>query len=229
MRLLWFLVVVPMLLSLPQETGGATGEASLDPWPSVGVWAESVLDTLSLDQKVGQLILTHANGTPSNLRGAEFNRLVQRVERFGVGGLLFFKGNADDQATLTQRLQARASIPLLVAQDMETGAGMRTSGTTRFPNAMALGAAADPALAYAMGRAIAAESRALGIHQNYAPVADLNTNPHNPIINVRAFGADPNAASRLVVAYQQGLQDGGVIATLKHFPGHGDTEVDSHA
>ncbi|MEO0855968.1 MAG: glycoside hydrolase family 3 N-terminal domain-containing protein [Bacteroidota bacterium] len=227
--LLWLVLALPLLVVWPEDTGGSRDVVSQDPWPGTGAWADAVLDTLSLDAKVGQLILTDAHGRPDHLSGGHFRRLTSRVEDYGVGGLLFFRGNANDQAELTRRLQQRAAIPLLIAQDMETGAGMRTSGTTRFPNAMALGATGDPALAYAMGRGIAAESRVLGIHQNYAPVADLNTNPRNPIINVRAFGADPRAASRMVIGYAQGLQDGGVVATLKHFPGHGDTQVDSHA
>ncbi|MEL7361651.1 MAG: glycoside hydrolase family 3 N-terminal domain-containing protein [Bacteroidota bacterium] len=230
MRLLfWLVIALPLLVVWPEETGGTHERTTQDPWPGTGAWADAVLDTLSLDAKVGQLILTDAHGRPDHLSGAHFRRLVDRVENYGVGGVLFFRGNAADQAELTRRLQQRAPLPLLIAQDMETGAGMRTEGTTRFPNAMALGATGDPALAYAMGRGIAAEARALGIHQNYGPVADLNTNPQNPIINVRAFGADPRAASRMVIGYTQGLQDGGAIATLKHFPGHGDTRIDSHA
>ena len=112
---------------------------------------------------------------------------------------------------------------------MEYGVGMRLQGATAFPRAMALGATRDPALAYLVGRAVAEEARTLGVHQNYAPVADVNNNPLNPIINVRSFGEDPRLVASLTAAYIRGMQDGGLIATAKHFPGHGDTDTDSHA
>src|SRR5690606_35403673 len=140
---------------------------------------------------------------------------------------LFLVGDAGRQAELTRELQAKARIPMLVVQDMEHGVAMRVAGTTAFPSAMALGASGDPALAYAMGRRVAEEAKALGVHVNLAPVGDVNVNPDNPIINVRSFGEDPQAVAQLAAAYLQGLQDGGLIATAKHFPGHGDTDVDS--
>jgi beta-glucosidase-like glycosyl hydrolase/CubicO group peptidase (beta-lactamase class C family) len=197
-------------------------------WPGTAAWAEAVLDTLSLEQKAAQLLVTHAYGTPEGTRGDEWRRLVHLVEDVGVGGVLFFAGEAETQAQATRALQERAAIPLLVVQDMEHGAGMRVEGATAFPNPMALGAARSPGLAYLMGRAVAEEARALGVHQNYAPVADVNNNPLNPIINVRSFGEDPDLVAALTAAYLRGMQDGGLIATAKHFPGHGDTATDSH-
>jgi len=197
-------------------------------WPGTAAWAAAVLDTLSLEAKVGQLLVTHANGTREGTTGAEWRRLVHLVEDVGVGGVLFLRGEADVQAQATRALQARADLPLLVAQDMEYGAGMRVEGATAFPNPMALGATRSPELAYLMGRAVAEEARAMGVHQNYAPVADVNNNPLNPIINVRSFGEDPALVAAMTAAYVRGMQDGGLIATVKHFPGHGDTETDSH-
>ena len=200
--------------------------ANADAQPVPDAWARSVLGTLSLGEKLGQLFVTDASEREDDPDPRA--RLLERVERFGVGGVWFSTGRAAEQAALTRTLQARAPLPLLVAQDMENGAGMRVEDATAFPAAMALGAARDTALVYAMGRHVAEEARALGVHLNLAPVADVNSNPHNPIINVRSFGEDPEAVAALAAAYVRGLQDGGVIAAAKHFPGHGDTATDSH-
>ncbi len=198
-------------------------------WPGTTRWTESVLDTLTLETKVAQLFVTHAHATLEGTTGAEWERLSDLVEDFHVGGILFLSGEAARQAESTRNLQERAAIPLLIAQDMEYGTGMRVDGGTSFPKAMALGATRDPALAYLMGKATAEEARGMGVHQNYAPVADINNNPLNPIINVRSFGEDPELVGTMVAAYIRGMQDGGLIATAKHFPGHGDTETDSHS
>src|SRR5207244_3454826 len=137
-------------------------------------------------------------------------------------------GNPFDAASLLNRLQAMAPIPLLNASDVETGVGMRLSGATAFPRAMAFGAAGDAQLAYDAGRVTAREARALGIHVALAPVADVSNNPRNPVINTRSFGEDPDKVGALAGAFARGLDAGGTIATFKHFPGHGDTDVDSH-
>jgi beta-glucosidase-like glycosyl hydrolase len=131
-------------------------------------------------------------------------------------------------ASITNRLQAIAALPLLNSADFETGVGFRISGATTFPRAMAFGAAGDDRLAFEAGRITAREARALGIHVNFAPVADVNNNPRNPVINTRSFGEDPATVARLAAAYVRGLTEGGMLATVKHFPGHGDTDVDSH-
>jgi beta-glucosidase-like glycosyl hydrolase/CubicO group peptidase (beta-lactamase class C family) len=219
-------VLVALVLLLTLMPDGARGQGA--PWPGTGPWAEAVLDTLSLEQKLAQLFVTQAFGSAKGEEPAERTRLLDRIERFGAGGVLFSTGDAERQAAMTRELQARAALPLLVAQDMEHGVGMRVEGTTAFPKAMALGAAADTTLAYAMGRHVAAEARAVGVHVNFAPVADVNNNPFNPIINVRSFGEDPAAVAALTTAALQGMQDGGLVATAKHFPGHGDTDIDSH-
>ena len=198
-------------------------------WPGTEAWADSVLATLTVEQKVGQLFVTHAYGRESDAAGPEWERLRGLVETGAVGGVLFFAGESATQAAMTERLQAAAPVPLLISQDMENGPGMRLTDGTRFPKAMALGAARSPELAYLVGRATAAEARAIGVHQSYGPVADVNVNAQNPVINVRSFGADPALVGAVSSAAVRGLQDGGLIATAKHFPGHGDTSEDSHA
>src|SRR5207237_10368492 len=122
----------------------------------------------------------------------------------------------------------RARVPLLVSADLEWGAAMRVVGATAFPQIMAVGATGDPRDAYTIGAAAAVEGRAVGIPVNFAPDADVNNNPANPIINIRSFGEDPRTVSKLVIEYIHGLHDHGMLATLKHFPGHGDTQIDSH-
>ena len=192
-------------------------------------WIDSVAASLTLEQKVGQLFAVSATGKLYNESDPEYRDLVDLVERIEVGGVIFFSGEPLAQALLTNDLQSRARIPLLVSQDMEWGVGMRLDDATEFPRAMSVGATGEPDLAYAMGRVVAAEARSLGIHVNYAPVVDVNNNPGNPVINVRSFGEDPDAVGEMSAAYTRGLEDGGMIATAKHFPGHGDTDVDSHA
>jgi beta-glucosidase-like glycosyl hydrolase len=137
-------------------------------------------------------------------------------------------GQPLEAAATANRLQQAAALPLLVAADFEWGLGMRIAGATTFPRAMAFGAAGDDALAREAGRIIGTEARAIGVHVNFAPVADVNNNARNPVINTRSFGEDPQRVAALAVAYARGLREGGALATVKHFPGHGDTDVDSH-
>lgn len=226
---------VSLLLTLGCVASPITARAPASPPNSTGTDAvisdrvEAILDTLSLERKVGQLLVTHAAGTSAGLSRSERRRLESLVEDIGIGGVIFFKGDRRRQVRLTRRLQSQAALPLLIASDMEHGPGMRLTDGTSYPSAMALGATRSPALAYRMGRAVADEARAMGVHQNYAPVADVNNNPRNPIINTRSYGEDPQLVGALAEAYVRGMQDGGLIATAKHFPGHGDTAVDSHA
>jgi len=144
----------------------------------------------------------------------------------GPGGTTL--GDPLAAASLINRLQNESALPLLVSADFEAGVGFRMAGATTFPREMAVGAAGDDRLAYEAARITAVESRAIGVHVNFSPVADVNNNPQNPVINTRSFGESPEAVGRLTSAYVRGLRAGGVLATLKHFPGHGDTNVDSH-
>ena len=168
------------------------------------------------------------SGAYTALDDSDFQVAARWVDTLQVGGLIVSGGSPFDIAAKLNALQLRSRLPLLVSADLEWGAGMRLAGGTSFPMVMAAGATADPRDAYTIGEAAAIEGRAVGIHVNFAPDADVNNNPLNPIINVRSFGENPHAVARLVQEYVRGLQDHGMLATLKHFPGHGDTKIDSH-
>jgi beta-glucosidase-like glycosyl hydrolase/CubicO group peptidase (beta-lactamase class C family) len=183
---------------------------------------------MTLEEKAGQMVMVMAFGTFTNAGSDEVARLTRLVEEKGVGGVILSHGDVYESAYLLNNLQRRAKIPLLVSADLERGLAMRIRRGTPFPDAMAIGATRDTSLAFAVGKAIGREARAIGVHQNYAPVADVNTNPRNPVINTRAFGDDVALVQAMVVAFVRGTQEGGVLATPKHFPGHGDTGLDSH-
>lgn len=189
---------------------------------------DSLMETLSVRQRVGQLVMPWLLGNYAAFRSDEFDTLGVWIDSLDVGGILISVGSPLDIASKLNALQRRAHLPLLVAADLEWGSGMRLLGGTTFPMAMAIGATGHEADAYAMGRITALEARAVGIHLTFSPVADVNNNPNNPIINTRSFGEDPREDARLVAAYIHGVQDHGLFTTAKHFPGHGDTEADSH-
>lgn len=197
--------------------------------PPLGAWTETQLRRLTLEQQIGQLFAVRARGVFQSVDDPDYRTLVRLIEQFQVGGVIFFQGDPYGQAVLANELQRRSQLPLLIAQDTEWGVAMRVSRTTSFPRAMAIGATGNPDYAYAVGYVTALEARALGVHQLYAPVADVNNNPFNPIINVRAFGEHPQQVATMVRAFVRGVQAAGAIATAKHFPGHGDTSVDSHS
>ncbi|MFK7845690.1 MAG: glycoside hydrolase family 3 N-terminal domain-containing protein [Rhodothermales bacterium] len=194
-----------------------------------GAWASAALSNLTLEQKVSQLFFPFAYGVYQSSDDPAYKRLVDLVERFEVGGVVFFQGDPFSQAQLANDLQNLSNLPLVTAQDMETGAGFRLKSTTNFPSAMAFGATRNTDLAYAAGLVTAREARALGVYQVFAPVADINNNAANPVINIRSYGERPELVADMVTAFTFGLQDGNVIATVKHFPGHGDTATDSHS
>ena len=188
-------------------------------------WADSVLTTLSLEERIAQLMMVAAY---SNKDGKHVQEIDALVRDRHIGGLIFFQGGPARQAALTNRYQAAARTPLLLGMDLEWGLAMRLDSTVQFPRQMALGAMRDDALVTAMGQEIARQMRRLGVHVSFSPVIDVNNNPRNPVINDRSFGEDRQNVLRKGIAYMQGLQDGGVIAVAKHFPGHGDTDSDSH-
>ncbi|MEX1182367.1 MAG: glycoside hydrolase family 3 N-terminal domain-containing protein [Gemmatimonadota bacterium] len=194
-----------------------------------GGWAERTLLRLSLRQRAGQLVMPRARAEDLVSGSRERERLREWVGELGIGGLIVSLAPAAALAAALNELQALAGVPLLVGADMEHGPGQILEGGTRFPPAMALGAAGDPVLAFELGRITAIEGRAAGIHVAFAPVVDVNNNPANPIINTRSYGADAAAVSRMAAAHVQGLQQHGMLATVKHFPGHGDTVTDSHS
>ena len=210
-------------------------------------WVETTLKGMTSEQLVGQLLMGRLYSTYLSADHAEFEKLAALVRDVHLGGFCAFGGIEPvpqvmlnptygptilgqplELAAILNRLQGVAAVPLLVASDFEHGVGMRVSGGTMFPRAMAFGAAGDLGLVREAARIAAQEARAIGVHVNFAPVADVNNNPRNPVINIRSFGEDPGRVGAMVRAAVEGLQAGGVAATLKHFPGHGDTAVDTH-
>ena len=188
-------------------------------------WADSVYATLSLDERIAQLMMVAAYSNKDAKHEAEIEQLVK--ER-NIGGLIFFQGGPHRQAKLTNRYQALAKTPLMLGMDLEWGLAMRLDSTIRFPRQMALGAHRNDALVEEMGLEIARQMKRLGVHVSFSPVVDVNNNPKNPVINDRSFGEGVDNVARKGIAYMRGLQRGGVLATAKHFPGHGDTDSDSH-
>ncbi|MDT0690433.1 glycoside hydrolase family 3 N-terminal domain-containing protein [Salegentibacter sp. F188] len=188
-------------------------------------WVDSVMTTLSPDERIAQLIMVAAFSN----RGEEHKKeILELVEEQKVGGLLFFQGDPEAQVKLMNEYQRAANVPLLGAIDAEWGLGMRLDNTISYPYQMALGAIQDEELIYKMGMEIARQIKRVGLHLNFAPVVDVNNNPENPVINYRSFGENKYNVAQKGVAYMKGLQDGRVLATAKHFPGHGDTDTDSH-
>ncbi len=215
-------------------TGGQAVLRSGEPVPPppspvpVSISIDSLLATLTVREKAAQLVTPWLAGAYTAFDDSVFQLATRWIDSLRIGGLIISVGSPLDIAVKLNALQERSPLPLLVSADLEWGAGMRLVGGTTFPQIMAVGATGDTADAYTIGRAAALEGRAVGIHVNFAPDADLNNNPLNPIINTRSFGEDPARVSRLVAAYVRGLREHGMLATLKHFPGHGDTELDSH-
>ncbi|MDT5269137.1 MAG: beta-N-acetylhexosaminidase [Acidobacteriota bacterium] len=191
-------------------------------------WADEQLKAMTLEEKAGQLISVGINARYLNQSSDEFKELRRQVEQNHVGGIILFRGPVYESVHLVNRMQRLAKLPLLVSADLEAGSGMRFDDTTSLPWNMAVGATGDAAFARRQGELTAREARALGIQHIFAPVADVNNNAGNPVINVRSFGEDPAEVARFVAAFIEGAQGAGVIATAKHFPGHGDTAVDSH-
>jgi beta-glucosidase-like glycosyl hydrolase len=190
--------------------------------------ADSILATLSREEKVGQVLMPWLAGDYQAFDNQAFADAIRWIDSVAVGGIVISVGSPLDIAAKLNVLQTRARLPLLVAADLEWGSGMRLVGGTAFPTPMALGATGRELDAYEMGRVTALEARATGIQMTFSPVGDLNNNPLNPIINTRSFGEDPNDVSRLIAAYIKGAAEHGLYTTVKHFPGHGDTGVDSH-
>jgi beta-N-acetylhexosaminidase len=198
--------------------------------PEAADWAfaDARLSEMTVAAKIGQLIQIGCNARFLNQDSAAFQELAQHVRGNQVGGLLFYAGPVYATVHLANRLQELAAVPLLVALDAETGVGMRFADTENFPWSMAVAATGNPDFARRIGEATGREARALGIHQVYAPVLDVNNNAANPVINVRSFSEDPATVARFGNAFIAGVQSQRVLATAKHFPGHGDTHVDSH-
>jgi beta-glucosidase-like glycosyl hydrolase/CubicO group peptidase (beta-lactamase class C family) len=205
--------------------------------PAANAWVETTLRKMSADEKIGQLLFTTYHGSFTATDTAAYRQILHDVNDLHVGGFInitqgsplgIVKSQAYPTAVLNNQLQAKSKLPLLIGADFERGTAMRLDEGTSFPTAMALAAGGDLKDAYAMGKITALEARSVGIHWIYAPDADVNNNPGNPIINTRSFGENPQRVAEFVSAFVLGVQENGGLATAKHFPGHGDTAADSH-
>ena len=245
------------LAALSASTSAATPPAAVArPLPSqpdkkAAAWVKQTLARMTLDERIAQLVVPGLAGVFTPTDSAAADKLERLVREGRVGGFHVFggsealppallnavygtaggrviKGEALAIAALLNRLQRASALPLLFTADFEGGAGYMVEGATRLPRAMALGATRDPGLAERAGRLGAGEGRAMGVHVDYYPVVDVNVNPANPVIGIRSFGEDPEFVARMATAYMRGIQQGGMLATAKHFPGHGDTATDTH-
>ncbi|TSA37903.1 MAG: hypothetical protein D4R64_04705, partial [Porphyromonadaceae bacterium] len=189
------------------------------------LWVDSVYNSLSPRERIGQLIMVAAFSNRGPEQQAEIERLIRDA---GIGGIAFFQGGPVRQSGLVNRYQSISKVPILMAIDAEWGLAMRLDSTPTFPYQIALGAIRDNEIIYRMGAEIGRELTEIGIQMNFAPVVDVNSNPNNPVINYRSFGENPTLVAAKGRAYMNGLQDMHILATAKHFPGHGDTESDSH-
>ncbi len=221
MRVFWF---TALLFSLSLSVRAQQKQADFLRYVN-SPWVDSVMSTLSPDERIAQLIVVAAW---SNRDGKHKQEILDMINQHKIGGLIFFQGGPGRQAALTNAYQSASRVPLLIAMDGEWGLGMRLDSTISYPYQMTLGAVQDETLIYEMGARIAHQMRRLGVHVNFAPVADVNNNPDNPVINYRSFGEDKFNVARKSIAYMRGLQENNVLATAKHFPGHGDTDTDSH-
>ncbi len=188
-------------------------------------WVDSVLNALTPDERVAQLFMLR---THSNKNEAHVQSLLKTINEHKVGGLVVFQGGPGRQARILNRLQEASEVPLFVAMDAEWGVGMRLDSAVSYPYQMTLGAIRNTQLLYQMGQQVARDLKRVGVHSNFAPVVDVNNNPNNPVINFRSFGEDKDNVAAKGLAYMQGMQDEHVLTTAKHFPGHGDTDTDSH-
>jgi len=188
-------------------------------------WIDSVYNTLTESQRIGQLFMVAAYSGGEKANKEEIEKLLKARQ---IGGVIFMQGTGEAQALLTNQWQQMSPVKLLIGMDAEWGLGMRLTGVKNFPRQMMIGATRDTALMYEMGTAVAAQCRRLGVHIDFAPVVDVNNNPKNPVINSRSFGEEKEWVTRLGIAYMRGLQDNHIMACAKHFPGHGDVAVDSH-
>lgn len=188
-------------------------------------WADSVLNSLNLEEKIGQLMMV---ASYSYMGDDHRENIARLIEKYNIGGVIFMKGHPVRQAKMTNYYQSKAKTPLMIAADAEWGLSMRLDSTITYPRQMMLGAIQDDRLIYQMGKDIGSQLKRIGVHVNFAPVVDVNNNPLNPVINSRSFGEDPYNVAAKAYMYARGLEDAGILACYKHFPGHGDTDSDSH-
>jgi beta-glucosidase-like glycosyl hydrolase len=230
-------LLLPLLITLPAAVHPEDPPPIKPLSPGARRWVERTFARLTTDEKIGQIVFPTYFGGFESVESKDFKELMARVTDDNIGGFILATrrgprgielSHVYETAVLTNELQDAAKIPLLIGADFERGTVMRVEEGTAFPHAMAVAAAGRPEDAYTMGRVTAIEARALGVHWVFAPVADVNSNPDNPIINIRSFGEDPKRVAEFVAQFVRGVEENGAMATAKHFPGHGDTSVDSH-
>lgn len=226
MRILFRTLALAGILLLASEPLSAQYHANLDQSNAQeAIWVDSVFRSMNFEQRLGQLFMIRAH---SNL-GSNHEAAVERLIRdYHVGGLCFFQGTPEAQIRLINRYQAKANLPIMVAMDAEWGLNMRMKSVQDFPRQLMLGAIRNNGLIYELGSEIARQMHRVGVHVNFAPVVDVNNNANNPVIGTRSFGEDRLNVAIKGVNYMRGMQDNGIVACAKHFPGHGDTDVDSH-
>lgn len=219
------MAVMPLLLAFRIDMPRAAADPGKKPAPKPGQWTQAALDSMSLDEKIGQLFMVAAY---SNKDEAHYSQIEKLVRDQQVGGLIFMQGGPERQIALVNRYQKAARFPLLIAQDSEWGNSMRLDSSQRYPHNMTLGAIRDSLIIFELGMQMGKECRRVGVQVNFAPVIDVNNNPRNPVINDRSFGEDrENVATKGIYLYK-GMEYSGAIGCAKHFPGHGDTDTDSH-
>ena len=213
------LLVIPFLGMEAQDALNQTQRAYK------GKWVDSVFNSLDEKERIAQFIMVPALSNRDSLHTIELETMIKE---YGIGGIAFFQGGPIRQINMINRFQKVSKVPLLMGIDAEWGLGMRLDSSMRFPYQVALGAIRNDSLIYDMGREIGKQLKNVGIQMNFAPVVDVNNNPKNPVINYRSFGSDPARVASKGIAYMKGLQAESIIPTAKHFPGHGDTQTDSH-
>jgi beta-glucosidase-like glycosyl hydrolase len=219
------LLIATFLLSISASSTKAQKKSYLQTLTEKNQWVDSVFNKLNRRQKIAQMFFVRAH---TNLGKAYEDSIANVIKKEDVGGLVFFQGGPGRQAILTNQYQSLSRVPLLITSDGEWGLGMRLDSTISYPYQMALGAIQDKELLYKMGLEVAKDYKRIGMHMNLAPDVDVNNNPKNPVINYRSFGENKYNVATKAGEYMRGMQDGGLLVSIKHFPGHGDTDVDSH-
>lgn len=218
-------ILFVLLVSLPFLSKAQNKKLFIETLSDPNQWVDSVFNKLNRRERVAQLFMVRAHTNKGKMYEDSVATIIAKEQ---IGGLVFFQGGPGRQAILTNKYQSLSKVPLLIAMDAEWGLGMRLDSTISYPYQMTLGAISDNSLIYEMGKQIAIDFKRLGMHVNFAPVTDINNNPKNPVIGYRSFGDNKYNVTAKVGAYMKGLQDEGILVSLKHFPGHGDTDVDSH-
>ena len=222
------ILLIILLFQLLPITANSQTPLKFRPSEKAFKQADKQLKKMSLDEKIGQLIHVGINAQFLNQESAEYKELKRQIVENHVGGIVVFVGDVYETVHLVNRMQESAKIPLLISADFETGVGMRFPDAVNFPWNMAVAATGNPEYARREGVIAGREAKALGVRWDFAPDADVNNNPNNPVINVRSYGENADEVARFTTAFMQGIQSENVLATAKHFPGHGDTAVDSH-